>query len=113
MTNLERLQKLKTPEEVAYVHFKLQHQAIYAEGRLLMNNPSDFVAWLNKESGNDDDSIFDNKLSKCPKCGSLPTLVECPINHSFNYHCYGCGFSKYNPWNLPKNQFEALIEWNK
>lgn len=31
MTNLERLMNLKTPDEMAYVHFRLQHHAIYAE----------------------------------------------------------------------------------
>lgn len=111
MTNFERLQNLKTPEEITYVHFTLQRWAIYAEGRLLLNNPIDFLAWLNKETDNCDDVIFNMQLRKCPKCGSLPTLKEY-IDGSHHYQCYGCGYNRYNSENIPRSELEAKLQWN-
>lgn len=112
MTNFERLTNLKTPEEMTYVHCRLQQWAIYAEGRLLSDSPIDFLTWLNKETNKEDNVIFDMNPVKCPKCGNNPSIVKYPDN-SIHYHCDKCNYNKYNSLDYIETKLEALIEWNK
>ena len=132
MTNFERMMTCKTPEEFAYIFSRLKTFALYANGKLLNQSPSDFLEWLNKENNSLDATIiFDTSLRPCPECGSidikLVTLseegewIEINKGDSFShchYRCPNCGYMKLSNdrvigsdrWS--ENQIEALLVWN-
>lgn len=111
MRNFERIKNCETPEEITYVFEKLKSIAIYANGRLLNSTPDNFMEWLNKESDDLDKEIFNMRLKKCPRCGSLPALQEY-VDGTFLYHCYGCGFNRYDYDKVPRSELAARLQWN-
>jgi len=111
MRNFDKLMELSSPEEFAYVYKQLQQYALYANGRLLSSSVDDFIEWLRKESDTTDEQLFDSKIKKCSKCGSLPTLITYE-DGSFGYHCYGCGHVNYDPSIVHRTELSARVAWN-
>jgi len=127
MTNFERMMQCKTPEEFTYVYERLKQYVLYANGKLLNNNASDFLEWLNKEIDDVDiDIAWNNNPMKCPKCGaSNPNIIrydnegniviinENDISDYYLYKCSKCSYIAF-PENtrFPKTKIEALLVWN-
>ena len=116
MTNFERITKCKTPEEFAYAFMRLNHYAIYANGRLLDSSPNDFMEWLNKETDSVDISIvFNSDIRSCSKCGCIPEL-----KNEFNtiwYQCPNCNNIAKNEDNNgnmmeSRSELEVRLIWN-
>lgn len=70
MTNGDRMRNCSN-ECLACVYKNLQENAIYSEyenRRLLNSEDSDFLIWLNKESEDIDDCIFEMRYKKVSLC---------------------------------------------
>ena len=70
MTNGDRIRNLSN-EMLASVYYNLKETALYSESedhRLLNDNPNDFLVWLNKETEDFEESIFDMRFKKITLC---------------------------------------------
>ena len=76
MTNFERMMQCKSAEDLAYTYKRLHQYEIYANGKLMNSTPANFLEWLNKESDDLDDKLFETKLINCPRCGAIPKLIH-------------------------------------
>lgn len=66
MTNGDRMRNLSN-EMLASVYYNLKENALYSEKenrRLLNDNPNDFLIWLNKETEDFEESLFDMRMKK-------------------------------------------------
>lgn len=70
MTNGDRMRSLSN-EILASVYYNLKENALYSEKenrRLLNDNPEDFLIWLNKETEDFEERIFDLRMKKVTLC---------------------------------------------